>query len=248
MNIGIGYGAGDAITTGSNNTIIGDYAGSTTLADTVVIAAGTTERIKVDSNGLYVNGTILAGGNTVSQDNSTNTAFNLYYATTTSGALTALKYDGADMTFNPSTSTLACTNITGTSSAAQYADLAEMYAADKRYGPGTILVFGGESEVTSCKEKSDSRVVGIVSPNPAYLMNSALNTEYAVPVALVGRVFAKVTGKVSKGDLMVTSEVEGHAESWHAVSFPPAGSILGKAVEDKAGIANGIIEILVGIS
>mgnify|MGYP003126911675 CR=1 FL=1 len=61
-NIGIGFGAGDAITTGSNNTIIGDYAGSTTLADTLVIAAGTTERIKVDGNGLYVNGSLVSSG------------------------------------------------------------------------------------------------------------------------------------------------------------------------------------------
>ena len=64
LNIGLGLGAGDAITTGSNNTIIGDYAGTSTLADTVVIAAGNTERLKVTSSGLFVNGsaTALAGG------------------------------------------------------------------------------------------------------------------------------------------------------------------------------------------
>jgi len=61
-NIAIGAYAGDAITTGSNNTIIGDYAGSTELASTVAIAAGTTERIKVDSNGLYVNGSLVVSG------------------------------------------------------------------------------------------------------------------------------------------------------------------------------------------
>jgi len=61
-NIGVGYGAGMHITTGSNNTIIGDYAGTTTLADTVVIAAGTTERIKVDASGLSINGTAFSTG------------------------------------------------------------------------------------------------------------------------------------------------------------------------------------------
>ena len=55
-NIGIGAGAGNAITTGSNNTIIGDYAGTTSLSSTVVIAAGATERLKVDASGLYING------------------------------------------------------------------------------------------------------------------------------------------------------------------------------------------------
>jgi len=58
-NIAVGYGAGDAITTGSNNTIIGDYAGTTTLADTVAIYAGTTERLKVTSSGLTINGSAI---------------------------------------------------------------------------------------------------------------------------------------------------------------------------------------------
>jgi hypothetical protein len=63
-NIGLGYGAGDGITTGSNNTVIGDLAGTSTMADTVLIGAGTTERLKIDSTGLYVNGssTALGGG------------------------------------------------------------------------------------------------------------------------------------------------------------------------------------------
>lgn len=52
-----GYNAGADISTGSNNTIIGELTGSANLADTVLIGAGTTERIKVDSTGLYINGT-----------------------------------------------------------------------------------------------------------------------------------------------------------------------------------------------
>ena len=61
-NIGIGAGAGDAITTGSNNTIIGDYTGSASLSDTVVIAAGSAERLKVDGSGLSINGVPFSGG------------------------------------------------------------------------------------------------------------------------------------------------------------------------------------------
>jgi hypothetical protein len=64
-NTCIGAGAGDAITTGSNNTIIGDYAGTTTLANTVAIYAGTTERLKVDSTGLTVNGAAVGGATTL---------------------------------------------------------------------------------------------------------------------------------------------------------------------------------------
>jgi hypothetical protein len=61
-NIAIGQGAGNSITTGSNNIIVGDYAGTTSLSDTVVFSAGTTERLKVDASGLYVNGAVFTGG------------------------------------------------------------------------------------------------------------------------------------------------------------------------------------------
>jgi len=48
-NVFIGNTAGDAVTSGSNNVIIGDIAGTSTLADTIVLAAGTTERIRHNS-------------------------------------------------------------------------------------------------------------------------------------------------------------------------------------------------------
>ena len=57
-NTTLGYFAGQSITTGSNNTIIGNLGGSSTLSDTVLIGAGTTERIKVDAAGLWVNGVL----------------------------------------------------------------------------------------------------------------------------------------------------------------------------------------------
>jgi hypothetical protein len=61
-NIAIGTNAANAITTGSNNTIIGQFTGTTTLSDTVVITAGTTERLKINSSGLYINGSEFTGG------------------------------------------------------------------------------------------------------------------------------------------------------------------------------------------
>ena len=51
-NLAIGYNAGNALTTGSNNTIIGSVAGTAGLSDTVIIAAGATERMQIDSTGL----------------------------------------------------------------------------------------------------------------------------------------------------------------------------------------------------
>ena len=50
-NIGLGYNAGSALTTGDNNTIIGSVTGTAGLADTVIISAGTAERMRVNSSG-----------------------------------------------------------------------------------------------------------------------------------------------------------------------------------------------------
>ena len=113
--------------------------------------------------------------------------------------MAGLKYDGGTLTFNPSTETLACTNITGTASTAQYADLAEKYTADDDYEPEQFLVFGGEQEVTECVKKYDKRIAGIVSTDPAYPMNSAST---GIQVGLMGPVSCKVIGEIRKGDLM----------------------------------------------
>jgi len=50
-NVFVGFSAGDSITTGNNNTIIGEIAGTATLANTVIIGAGTAERLRIDSSG-----------------------------------------------------------------------------------------------------------------------------------------------------------------------------------------------------
>ena len=124
---------------------------------------------------------------------------------------------------------------------AQYADLAEMYAADADYAPGTVLDFGGPYEVTLSSVPSSSRVAGIVSTDPAHLMNSMLEAEYTVPMALAGRVPTSVVGTVRKGDMMV-SDGNGSAQSCAA---PTMGTVIGKALENFDGVS-GVIEIVVG--
>jgi hypothetical protein len=85
-NIGVGYYAGSDISTGSNNTIIGNYSGTASLTDTVVIAAGSTERLKVNSTGLYVNG-VLSGGASALGDLSDATTVGSYNLGLGAGAL-----------------------------------------------------------------------------------------------------------------------------------------------------------------
>ena len=131
--------------------------------------------------------------------------------------------------------------IFGKATTAQYADLAELYSADAKYEPGTVLVFGGNNEVTISTVSADPRVAGVVSTNPAHLMNSVLDSEHKVAVALTGRVPTSVTGTIRKGDMMVTAG-NGVAQ---ASAAPAMGTVIGKALENFDGVS-GTIEIVVG--
>jgi hypothetical protein len=123
--------------------------------------------------------------------------------------------------------------IDAISTRAQYADLAERYEADKDYEPGTVVVFGGEKEITVTEELSDYRVAGVVSTAPAYLMNVSEETESFLPIALRGKVPVKVVGHVKKGDILITSGVAGYAVSAEDGRQVSAASIVAKSIEDK---------------
>ena len=128
---------------------------------------------------------------------------------------------------------------------ALYADLAEMYATDAEYEPGTVLVFGGNQEVTISTETHDHRVAGVVSTNPAHIMNAGLQAEHTVEVALVGRVPVSVIGNITAGDRVVTSNRAGVAEALDITRYQP-GVIIGKAVQGHTGDEVGVIEVVVG--
>jgi hypothetical protein len=133
--------------------------------------------------------------------------------------------------------------FSGTATTAKYADLAENYLADAEYAPGTVLVLGGTAEVTTTNTKGDHRVAGVVTTNPAHLMNSALEGEYVVGVALSGRVPVNVVGAVRKGDIIVTSAMPGFA---CVDNNPKYGTIIGKAITEKTDSERGVVEVLVG--
>lgn len=96
----------------------------------------------------------------------------------------------------------------GTATAAQYADLAEKYLPDQEYDVGTVVMVGGEKEITA--STYGKRPIGVISANPAFMMNKDLvGGQY---VALKGRVPVKVLGAVKKGEGLIASN-NGHAES-----------------------------------
>jgi hypothetical protein len=125
---------------------------------------------------------------------------------------------------------------------ATYSDLAEWYRADAEYEPGTVVVFGGDAEVTTTAMINDTRCAGVVTTDPAYIMNSDLEGTRAC-LALAGRVPCKVVGRVKKGDMLTTSATPGYAVK---ALNPTLGAIIGKALEDKDTGEAGVIEIAVG--
>ena len=153
---------------------------------------------------------------------------------------TAITTGGAG---TPGTVTGTWSLTSGSRFEATYADLAEYYEADREYEVGTVLVFGGDKEVTIGNTKADHRVAGVVSNNAAYTMNQECQGT-KVLIALQGRVPCRVVGKVSKGDLLVTSNIKGVAVS--VGGDAKAGTIIGKALENYDSDHIGTIEVAVG--
>jgi len=126
---------------------------------------------------------------------------------------------------------------------ATYADLAEYYSSDKEYAVGWVMMFGGSAEVTAANVNGTTKVAGVVSTDPAYIMNSGLSGIRAC-VALQGRVPCRVVGKIKKGDLIIASDIVGVAIS--AGETARAGTIIGKALADYDSDHIGLIEVAIG--
>ena len=132
--------------------------------------------------------------------------------------------------------------ITATATAARYADLAEKYATDTHYEHGTVVIFGGDAEVTVTTESNSPKVAGVISTDPAYMMNKDAEGQY---VALRGRVPCKVIGPVAKGDVLVTSSRPGFAEAASDPHFVGVACYVGKAISSIDTPSEGVIEIMV---
>jgi hypothetical protein len=197
---------------------------------------------------LYLSGNSIILGNTVIKNTGGNTIGFFGPNGTTPATIDAVSIDtsaitktGSNGVGNIGQSDNSFNTVFAKATSAQYADLAEKYTADAEYAPGTVVVFGGTAEVTVDAQDADSRVAGVVSTHPAYIMNDGLSAAFVATVALTGRVPCLVTGLVHKGDLMVAAGL-GRAR---AEADPRVGTVIGKALEDFDGEA-GTIEVVVG--
>ena len=134
----------------------------------------------------------------------------------------------------------------GLATSAEYADLAERYAADAEYDKGTVVRIGGTHEITQTMQHADTDVFGIVSTAPGFEMNAGAGPDATHPfVALAGRVPCKVIGNIVKGDRLVSSNTPGHATSADPTETDMR-KIIGRALESIETTDTGIIEVVVG--
>lgn len=224
-----------------NGTLNATVTGTTDVATKLVVDSGTAREAA----------TLLVSNTVVARDGSGNINVNVMNGTATdaqalNGAVADTAATSGSIAQRDTNKDLTARKFLGTATAAQFADLAENYLADADYEIGTVLILGGEAEVTQSTSQMDSRVVGVVSENPAHLMNSNLQGDNIAPVALRGRVQVKVTGPVRKGDILITSHIPGTATALTEDSaIPNAVYIIGKAIESSTDSNTKLIEVVV---
>jgi hypothetical protein len=251
----------------SGLTVTANANFQSSVAATSVVSGATGSFATIEGNNLNLsalatvgnvittNGVFWPNGQTLV---STITAFNgtVGATTPTTGVFTRLTTSG-NITVNSTNLTTAIvnggTNGTGNIGAsgatfntlfakattAQYADLAEKYHSDQVYAPGTVMKIGGINEITRCDEEYSYDVFGVISENPAYLMNDKNQSELWLPIVLVGRSSVNVIGPVSKGERLVSAG-NGYAKaSDKGVCFR---TVIGRSLVNKTSEIAELIE------
>ena len=163
------------------------------------------------------------------------------------GAFTAFKSAGAGQELSAATLVDIRANVVhATSTAAQYADLAERYATDTPVEVGDVVMLGGAEEITKCNTELSDAVFGVVSESPAVLMNAqAGNNETHPMIALKGRVFVKIQGTAQAGDRIVAAG-NGVARA-ASIEDCTAFNVLGRIIKAKYNVETALTECVIGV-
>jgi hypothetical protein len=160
--------------------------------------------------------------------------------------VSSIQKTGSNAVGNIGSSSNYFNQVFATATTALYADVAERFAADEVLEPGTVVELGGTKEITRSVQDLSENVFGVISTRPAYTMNGgAGENDTHPPVAMTGRVPVKCTGKVRKGDRLVSAGdgVARAAQPGEATAF----NVIGRALEDKHTDDTGAIEAIVTI-
>jgi hypothetical protein len=248
-----------AITTGSqstNGTLTGVWTanGAGTaggIAGTsLYVTGGNLVIANTASRGLVADFFYYSNGNPISFSGTYSDANVAAYLPTYGGAILTTTTQATVLTTGanttPGTITGNWTLSAGSRIQATYADLAERFAADTSYEPGTVVQLGGDHEITAVKYELSEDVFGVISNTAAYLMNSGAGSdETHPPVAVSGRVEVRVVGKVSKGSRLVSAGegIARAAKAGEATAF----NTIGRALADKTTEGEGFVEAIVAI-
>ena len=226
-------------------TIAGDVGANDTVTvgtDNLTIAGGTNIESTITDNTVTLNltGTVTDATNAVNSDriniqtSSDATAYYVTFVDSTSGDEDI--YVNTSLQYNPGTDVLSAGTFSGTATQAQYADLAENYKNDESVLPGDVVVIGGKEEIRKY-QPGDEFIAGVISTNPAYLMNSEAE---GMPVALIGRVPVNCTGPCTKGQPV-------YAIADGKVSMNGNGPMVGIALETRSEPVDKLVEIMLKI-
>jgi hypothetical protein len=198
--------------------------GSTT---TVLTIDGATSSLIVNGNITSTGGTISFGTGTVGVGNIIN--------------------NNSNGVGNIGSSSTYFNTIFAKATSAEYADLAERFEADAAYPPGTVVMLGGEKEITAAMEEATEEVFGVISTRPAYTMNGAAgDNDTHPPIAMTGRVPVLVVGQVRKGDRLISAGngLARAARQGEATAF----NVIGRALTSKTSSDEGTVEAIVTIN
>jgi hypothetical protein len=165
----------------------------------------------------------------------------------TAGEVTAIVNGAGNAVGNIGSSSSYFNTVFAQATTALYADVAERFAADEVYLPGTVVELGGANEITRVKDDASDRVFGVISTRPAFTMNGgAGDNETHPPVAMTGRVPVLVSGIVAKGDRLISAG-DGIARA-AAPGEATAFNVIGRALVGKTTTELGTVEAIVTIN
>ena len=241
-----------------------DTLDSTAFMRTNAATSNDTSVSILNDTGLYVgadsDGRFNVSGSDVYVQNQTQDGDIIFRINDNGATTTVMQIDGAESSIGVRSITNLQANGVGNigsasgyfntifakATSAQYADLAERFAADAVYEGGTVVMLGGAEEVTICNEAYSDDVFGVVSTQPAFTMNGGAGENDTHPaIAMAGRVPVKVTGTVQKGDRLVSAG-EGLAQAAD-VKYVSAFNVIGRALENKTDTGIGTVEAIVTI-
>lgn len=186
-------------------------------------------------------------------DDSFNEDGSTYETANAGGAWTALRSttdnDSGPGSISSTDSSLVdvrCRIIRAVATSAQYADIAERFAADAPMTEGAVVMLGGSQEITETSEELSEKVFGVISSKPAYMMNAGAGNNDSHPfVAMTGRTPVRVTGTVNKGDRIVSSSVKGTARAAKTGESINPFHVIGRALESKSDEGIGMVNCFV---